>query len=64
MTIYSLSSLSCFEKHPQKFKLQHIDKVKTPQEGSTAPTRFELVTRDPESLMLTTTPRGYTSFLI
>ncbi len=24
----------------------------------TAPARFELATRDPESLMLTTTPRG------
>ena len=29
MTIYSYSSLSCYEQCPQKFKLQYVDKVKT-----------------------------------
>jgi putative RecB family exonuclease len=34
MTIYSHSRLSTFEKCPQKFKLQYIDKVKTEVEES------------------------------
>lgn len=33
--------------------------METLRERSTAPTRFELVPRDPESLMLTATQRGY-----
>ena len=33
--------------------------METLRERSTAPTRFELVSRDPESLMLTTTLRGF-----
>ncbi len=34
MTIYSHSRLSCFEKCPQKFKLNYIDKVETESEES------------------------------
>lgn len=34
MTLYSHSSLSCFEQCPHKFKLNYIDKVKTEVEES------------------------------